>query len=130
MIDSTALLKRLAALGFSLASLGFLAAAENNAPGPTLVPTQRNFDIRDYRAAADDPGLYTGAINRAMEACANSGGGQVLIPPGRYISGTIHLRSHVTLFLDAGATLVGTTNLALYEAPAVPSFMPEAKWGN
>jgi hypothetical protein len=35
----------------------------------------------------------------------------------------------VHLFLAAGTTLVGTTNLDLYQAPAIPSHMPEAKWG-
>ena len=62
--------------------------------------------------------------------CGEAGGGQVLFPPGRYLCGTIHLRSHLTLWLAAGATMVGTTNLALYQAPGVPSSMPEARWGN
>ena len=97
---------------------------------PELPAAQQTFNIRDYGAAADEQGLYTGAINRAIEACAAAGGGQVLVPAGRYVSGTIRLRSHVTLFLAAGATIVGTTNLALYEPPVVPSYMPEAKWGN
>jgi hypothetical protein len=90
----------------------------------------RTFDIREYRAADDAASWVTGAINRAIEACSAAGGGQVLIPPGRYVAGTIRLKSHVTLYLAAGATLVGSTNLSLYQAPAVPAFMPEAKWGN
>ena len=106
-----------------------LRAADQIGSDIKLAAARNIFDIRDYRRAADDPALDTGAINRAMEACAAAGGGQVLIPPGRYISGTIHLRSHVTLFLAAGASIVGTTNLSLYEAPTVPAFMPEAKWG-
>src|SRR5262249_13342381 len=73
--------------------------------------------------------LNTRAINDAFEACAAAGGGQVLVPPGRYLSGTIHLRSHSTFFLSAGAILVGTTNLDLYQQPAIPSYLPEAKWG-
>ena len=36
----------------------------------------------------------------------------------------------MTLFLAAGATLVGTTNLAEYQPPGAPSFMPQAKYGN
>jgi hypothetical protein len=97
---------------------------------PELLTAQHTFNIRDYGSATDEEGLYTGAINRAIEACAATGGGQVLVPAGKYVSGTIHLRSHVTLFLAAGATIVGTTNLALYRPPVVPSYMPEAKWGN
>jgi len=116
-------------LSISLACGGLLTAAENRGPEISVAPAQRIFNIREYRTASDDPDLETGGINRAIDACSAAGGGQVLIPPGHHISGTIHLRSHVTLFLAAGAVLIGTTNLALYEPPAVPSFMPEAKWG-
>lgn len=87
------------------------------------------FNVRDEGAAGDGVTLDTAAINRAVEACAQAGGGQVLFPPGRYLSGTVRLRSHVTLFLDAGATLVGTTNLTEYQQPTPPDFMPEARWG-
>lgn len=52
-----------------------------------------------------------------------------MFPPGRYLSGTIHLRSKVALWFEAGATLVGTTNLSDYRQPVVPDFMPEARWG-
>ena len=87
------------------------------------------FNIRDNGATGDGTTLDTAAINQSIDLCAKAGGGQVLFPPGRYLSGTVHLRSRVTLFLDAGATLVGTTNLTQYQQPAPPDFMPEAKWG-
>jgi hypothetical protein len=87
------------------------------------------FNVLSYGAAGDGSTLDTDAINKSIAACADAGGGQVLFPPGRYLSGTLHLRSHVMLYLAAGATLVGTTNLAQYQRPSIPSFMPEAKWG-
>jgi len=87
------------------------------------------FNIRDYGAKGDGVALDSAAINQAIEACAKSGGGQVLLPPGRYVSGTVRLKSHVTIYFDAGAALVGTTNLDQYLQPVVPSFMTEAKWG-
>jgi hypothetical protein len=89
----------------------------------------RVFDIRAHGARGDGVSLDTGSINEAIDACANSGGGQVLFPPGRYLSGTVRLKSGVTLYLDAGARLVGATNLALYQQPTPPGFMPEARWG-
>ncbi|MFN0067556.1 MAG: right-handed parallel beta-helix repeat-containing protein, partial [Limisphaerales bacterium] len=66
---------------------------------------------------------------RALDAAAAGGGGVVDLPPGRYLSGTLRLRSRVTLHLGPGARLVGTTNLADYAQPTPPDFMPEAKWG-
>jgi len=96
---------------------------------PTIAAGSGVFSVRDYGATGDGKTLDTMAINKAIEACAAAGSGQVLFPPGRYLSGTVHLKSHVSLFLEAGATLVGTTELDKYQKPTIPSFMPEAKWG-
>ncbi|MCJ7674092.1 MAG: glycosyl hydrolase family 28 protein, partial [Sedimentisphaerales bacterium] len=87
------------------------------------------FSIRDYGAVGDGKALDTKEIHKAIEACAGAGGGQVLFPPGRYLSGTVHFKSGVTLFLEAGARLVGTTDLDQYQHPTPPAFMPEARWG-
>jgi polygalacturonase len=106
-------------LGIVLTAVGPAWAAD---PQPaTDAPGQHNFSVLDYGARGDGATLDTAAINQAIAACAKAGGGQVLFPPGRYLSGTVHLTNHLTLFLAAGAILVGTTNLALYEQPAVPS---------
>src|SRR5258708_11667683 len=87
------------------------------------------FDVRRFGARGDGLTLDTAAIHRAVQACSKQGGGQVLFPPGRYLTGTIHLCSHLDLFLAPGASIIGTTNLSAYAAPEVPAFMPEAKWG-
>jgi polygalacturonase len=106
-----------------------ICIALHTANGDALAQKDHIFKITDFGAIADGSTVNTRAINEAIGACAAAGGGQVLVPPGRYLSGTIHLRSHITLFLAAGATLVGTTNLDLYQQPEIPSYMPEAKWG-
>lgn len=98
-------------------------AAEDPATSPGI------FNVRIYGAIGDGVSLDTAAIQQAIDACAAAGGGQVRIPPGRYLSGTVHLKSRITLFLDAGATLVGTTNLNAYQHPTPPAFLPEARWG-
>ena len=87
------------------------------------------FDLRERGAKADGQTLDTVAIQKAIDDCAEAGGGRVLFPAGRYLSGTIHLRTGVTLHLESGARLIGTTNLNEYRQPAVPGFMPEARWG-
>jgi hypothetical protein len=94
---------------------------------PALAASQ--FNIRERGAKGDGQALDTSAIQATLDACAQAGGGTVVFPPGRYLSGTIHLRSGVTLHLEAGARLIGTTNLAHYAQPTPPAFMPEAKWG-
>jgi hypothetical protein len=86
-------------------------------------------DLREYGAKGDGETLETTAIQKAIDTCAEAGGGQVFFPAGRYLSGTVHLRTGVTLQLAAGARLIGTMNLAHYTQPKVPAIMPEAKWG-
>jgi polygalacturonase len=106
-----------------------LAAALASAQSSAKALSARVFSVSDYGAAGDGATPDTTAINQAIDACAKAGGGQVLFPPGRYLSGTIRLRSQVTLFLEAGAQLLGTTNLTEYQQPTPPDFMPEARWG-
>jgi polygalacturonase len=86
-------------------------------------------DIREHGAKGDGQVLDSAAIQKVLDDCAEAGGGEVVFPPGRYLSGTIHLRSGVTLHLQGGARLIGTTNLAHYAQPRPPDLMPEAKWG-
>ncbi len=96
---------------------------------PSRLAFSEAFNVLDFGAKGDGRTVNTAAINAAVEACGKVGGGQVLLPPGEFLSGTIHLRSHVTFYLAPGAVLAGTTNLDSYAQPAVPASMPEAKWG-
>src|SRR5438445_3178091 len=89
-----------------LASAGLARGAEP-APSAATSSVTYTFSVRDYGAAGDGVASDTSAINQAIDACSKAGGGQVLFPPGRYLSGTIHLRDRATLFLSAGATLLG-----------------------
>jgi hypothetical protein len=90
---------------------------------------ENTFNIRTFGTKGDGHTPDTAAIQAALDACRDEGGGQVVFSAGHYLSGTIHLRSKVALWFEAGATLVGTTNLNEYRQPAVPDFMPEARWG-
>ena len=87
------------------------------------------FNVRDHGAQGDGRTLDTPALQKAIDTAASQGGGTVVFPAGRYLSGTLHLRDNLTLVWEAGARLVGTTNLDLYAAPTPPAYMPEAKWG-
>lgn len=73
------------------------------------------FSITDFGAVSDDgKKLNTSAIAKAIDAASQAGGGIVKIPSGKWLSGAIELKSHVTLFLDNGATLFMSTNPADY----------------
>ena len=74
------------------------------------------YDICDY---GEGRGLATVAIQAAIDACHDAGGGTVLVPAGKYESATIKLKSHVHLHLEAGAVLAATKDQLLY--PAVES---------
>jgi polygalacturonase len=68
--------------------------------------------------------LNTQALQAAIDRCAAAGGGQLLLGPGRYLTGTLRLRDRVTLVLDAGAVLLGSTRLEDYPVlhDAIPSY--------
>jgi polygalacturonase len=69
------------------------------------------FNVRKFGAVGDGKNLDSPAINKAIEACARSGGGTVLIPAGTYLSGSIHLQSNIHLLIDAGATILGAPQI-------------------
>jgi hypothetical protein len=67
------------------------------------------FDVRDYGAVGDGETLDTVAIQAAIRASSEAGGGTVLLSRGTFLSGTIELRDNVTLHLQAGAVLLAST---------------------
>jgi polygalacturonase len=78
------------------------------APAVSAATPSALFNARSYGATGDGAHLDTAALNRAAEACAKAGGGTVIVPPGRYLTGTILLKSHVTLDIEGGATLLAS----------------------
>jgi polygalacturonase len=76
-----------------------------------------SYNVRDYGAQGDGRTLDSPAIQKAIDACADSGGGTVLLPPGTYLSTPLYLRgAHITFQLNAGAVLQGTEVFDAYRA--------------
>ena len=68
------------------------------------------FNVKDYGAAGDGRTLDTKAIDKAIAACVKSGGGTVVIPAGKFVTGTVRLYSNVELHLNPGAILWASDN--------------------
>jgi hypothetical protein len=68
------------------------------------------FDITRFGAVPDGKTLNTSAIQHAIDSCAATGGGTVNVPAGKFLTGTIQLKSNVILHLDAGSVLLGSTS--------------------
>src|SRR5262249_34488686 len=100
----------------------FLAAALS-AQAPQ--PAAGLVNVKDFGAKGDGVTLDTAALTRAIDTCARAGGGTVYFPAGTYLSGTLHLKSHVTLWIDSGATVLGSNNLADYASSG-----PQAQTAN
>lgn len=81
----------------------------------------RMVDVRDLGAQPDGKTLCTAVIQKAVDQCAAEGGGIVRFPAGSWLSGTITLKSRVTLQLDTGATLLGSRNLDDYRGQRIRS---------
>lgn len=73
-----------------------------------------NFSIMDYGAVADGETDNTQAIKDAIKACVDAGGGKVIIPSGKFLTGPIHLKSNVNLHLEKGAEVLFTKDKKAY----------------
>jgi hypothetical protein len=71
------------------------------------------FNVLDFGANADGKTVNTLAIQTAIDKCSEKGG-VVIFPAGNYVSGTLYFKSNVTLHIEKGATIWGSTNLADY----------------
>ena len=78
----------------------------------------RDFVITNYGAVADGRTDCTAAIGTAIAACAQAGGGRVVVPAGEFLTGAIRLQSGVNLHLNTNAVLKFSTDPKAY-LPAV-----------
>jgi len=75
-------------------------------------------DVTQYGVNRQTQEVQTAVIQRVIDECGRAGGGTVYFPPGDFISGTLFLKNNVTLHLEAGATLRGSTDMKDYDAAA------------
>lgn len=85
----------------SIASLLFVCASGAATDFATV------YNVKTYGAAGSGNTLDTAAVQKAIDAANGAGGGVVYFPAGKFLSGTITLKSNVTLYLSPGAVLLG-----------------------
>lgn len=85
-----------------------------SAAAQTGARTPKRFVVSDYGAVADGTTVNTKAIQSAIDKCAASGGGVVVVPKGTFLSGAIFLKQGVNLLVEKDGVLKGTTNIDDY----------------
>ena len=78
-----------------------------------------NFNVTEFGAIPDGITSCTQAFSAAINACSEAGGGAVYVPAGKYLTGSIRLKSNMNLHLDPGAVLIFSNDITEY--PVVES---------
>ena len=91
----------------TLLQLGVVSALTQATPAFAQSSRSRTFDASDYGAVGDGITINTRPVQAAIDAAAGQGGGVVVVKPGLYLSGSLFVKSGVTLSIERGATLRG-----------------------
>lgn len=76
--------------------------------------SERLFNVLDFGAAADSMTLDTAAVQAAVDACAEAGGGKVLFPCGTYVLATVFLKSNVHIEFEENTLILGALDFYAY----------------
>jgi len=99
-----------------MASAGVVGSATGAVARPKALKAafaeRREYDVRSFGAKGDGATVDTPAINQAIDAAAAGGGGIVRFPAGSFLCYSIRLKSHITLSLDPGTTIVAADTSA------------------
>src|SRR5436309_594237 len=72
-------------------------------------------NVKDFGAKGDGTSKDTQALQKAIDGAEQQGGGTVVVPAGKYLIGTIHLKNNVTLQLENGSTILASTDNADFD---------------
>ena len=112
-------LRRLVA-GLSLATClaGIAGVPVCGAAEPAAISAATRLSIAEAGAVGDGTTLNTKVIQAAIDRLAEKGG-TVVVPPGKFLTGSLFLKPGVNLHLEKGAVLLGSTKIEDY--PALPT---------
>ena len=90
----------------ALAGIVFLLAPIDSASAQSTSP--KIFNVRDFGAIGDGTNKDTVAFQKALDACAVSGGGEVIVPPGNYLIGSVQIGYRTILRLETNSIIIGS----------------------
>jgi polygalacturonase len=101
-----------------LALTAFLFAFAESVPAQNpplpVIPTN-TFPVTQYGAVGDGETINTVAIQKTIDVASKAGGGIVLIPEGKFLTGPFTLASHINLHLAKGAMILISDDMAKYQ---------------
>src|SRR5580693_7583562 len=84
------------------------------APARAAPTTRPTYDVRAFGAVGDGKTKDTAAFQKALDTCAVNGGGEVLIPAGDYLIGSVQIGTRTILRLEKQSIIRGTPDLDDY----------------
>ncbi|MDX9979375.1 MAG: glycosyl hydrolase family 28 protein [Lentisphaeria bacterium] len=108
-----------------LATAAGLAALPNVGNTQEKAPMNSAFDILRFGAVPDGKTVCTKAIQDAIDACHQAGGGQVVCGTGTFVTGSLQLKDRVELHLSVGCRLLGSPRLEDYTRLVAKGFRDE-----
>ncbi|HEX3623855.1 MAG TPA: glycoside hydrolase family 28 protein [Verrucomicrobiae bacterium] len=99
--------------GLLILLLALTIAGCKSESGPAA-PKRSVFNVRDFGATGDGTNKDTVAFQKAFDTCASGGGGEVLVPPGNYLIGSVQMGSHTILMLQEGSVVTGSADMDDY----------------
>jgi polygalacturonase len=94
------------------AAITFALAAAGCAHTPQNQPAA--FNVRDFGAVGDGTNKDTAAFQKALDACAVAGGGEVVVPAGNYLIGSVQLGNRTRLRLEKDSVITGSSEINDY----------------
>jgi polygalacturonase len=93
----------------TISSLNAIEKKNVSTPVPSATNAITVYNVIDFGAKGDGKTLDSPAINKAIEAAALKGGGQIYFPAGTYLSVSVRLKSNISLYIDQGATILAAS---------------------
>ncbi|PNY12091.1 putative polygalacturonase-like protein, partial [Trifolium pratense] len=93
---------------------------------PSLSPRPHSVSILEFGAVGDGKTLNTIAFQNAifyLKSFSDKGGAQLYVPPGTWLTESFNLTSHLTLFLEKGAVIIGSQDPSQWDVvEPLPSY--------